>query len=399
MKLLLRGLRTMTHGTPRDLRIAGRRLAEIGRGLAPKAGEQVLELDGYLALPGLINAHDHLSLNLLPRLGDPPYPNLYAFADANYQPEASPIREVMHQTRVRDRLWWGGYKNLIVGATTVAHHDPFTHRVFHRRFPVKVVRRYGWSHSLRFGPNPGSAYRRSRGKPFIIHAAEGIDEIAGGEIDQLDDLGALGPNTVLIHGIAIDARQRARLADAGCSVVWCPASNAWLYQATAPIRSLMQGLDVALGTDSTMSGAPTLLDEMRAASATGEADAGQILEMVTAAPARMFHLRDGRGGLVVGGPADLVLLPDRGAAPADNVLNARPRDPALVLIDGDPRRATPRLAATLGLGDPNAWVDTAPCWLYGDVAGLRRRLQRDAGETVLARNPLWSMLRASPPPS
>lgn len=395
MRLLVQNVRTAARAGRCDLRIRGRRLIEVGRGLRLRRFERAVDGRGYFALPGLINAHDHLSLNLLPHLGTPPYPNLYAFARDNYRPDASPQRELMHQTRVADRLWWGAYKNLISGVTTVAHHDPFTRRIFHRWFPVKVVRRYGWSHSLGYDADPAPAFHASRG-PFIIHAAEGIDEVSGTEIDRLDALGLLSARTVLIHAIEVSNRQRARLAATGTGVVWCPYSNLRLYGRTAHVEALAAaGIAVALGTDSTMSGAPTLLDEARTAVQTGRATPAQVLAMVTEVPAELFQLGDGRGGLTPGAPADLLLLPARGDAAA-TLLAARPADVALVLVDGRPRLAAAPLAEALGLGPPNAWVAGAAKWLYGDLAALRRRLLRDAGAKALAGNPLWTLLRASP---
>src|SRR5579875_763838 len=35
----------------------------------------IIRLDGYIVLPGLINAHDHLEFGMFPRRGSGPYPN------------------------------------------------------------------------------------------------------------------------------------------------------------------------------------------------------------------------------------------------------------------------------------------------------------------------------------
>ncbi len=74
--LLLRNLECYSDGEVfhGDLRLTAGRVAEIGSGLAAGSGERTLDLDGHLAYPGLINAHDHLELDFLPRLGSPPTP-------------------------------------------------------------------------------------------------------------------------------------------------------------------------------------------------------------------------------------------------------------------------------------------------------------------------------------
>jgi dihydroorotase len=47
------------HGR-RDLRLDGDRIDELGDGLAPRAGEQVIDARGQLVLPGLIDLHVHV---------------------------------------------------------------------------------------------------------------------------------------------------------------------------------------------------------------------------------------------------------------------------------------------------------------------------------------------------
>src|SRR5581483_7134082 len=65
-----------------------------------------LDLSGYLLLPGLINAHDHLEFNLFPRLGNGPYPNAAAWARDIYQPGCDPIKQHLRVPKPA-RLLWG----------------------------------------------------------------------------------------------------------------------------------------------------------------------------------------------------------------------------------------------------------------------------------------------------
>lgn len=393
MDLLLSNLRYWTgecEGSG-DLRIRGRRVVELGRGLASSAGERRLDARDYLALPGLINCHDHLDLDLLPRLGNPPYRNFYEWAEDIYRPESSPIREVL-DVSLSDRLRWGGWKNLVAGATTVVHHDRYHRRVFWAGFPVRVLRRYGWSHSLGYSRDPAREHRRSRGKPWMIHAAEGVDGIASAELDRLDALGLLDNRSVLVHAIALAPRHVERLAQVGAKVIWCPGSNLHLYGRTAPVGELEGRVAFGLGTDSTLSGSPHLLAELRLAATTGLASPTGLLRAVTTAAASIFALRDGRGGLAAGGPADLLLLPDGPGHPADVLLRATPADVALVMIDGSPRLAAPHLAAELGLGEAIERIEDTSKWLYRPLASLRERIRATVGGHALTANPLWATM-------
>ena len=393
MRLLLKDLRWLSpEGDLRgDLRISRGKIREVGRGLVPRRRERVLEAGGFLALPGLVNAHDHLSLNLLPHLGEPPYSSFYTWAEEIYQPERSPIRETL-EVPASDRLLWGGYKNLIAGATTVVHHDPYVRSVFRRGFPVRVLERYCWTHSLGFGDDPVRAHRRGRGRPFILHAAEGTDERAHEEIDRLEELGILDRRTVLIHAIALDEARRKKVEAAGAGVVWCSASNLWLYERTAPIPELLGKVPLGLGTDSTLSGSPTLLHELAAAHETGLAGPEELLGLVTTGGARLFGLEDGTGLLAAGGPADLLLLPDTGKSPGEVLAAARPVDLELVAVAGKIHLASERFAEAAGLGPANARVTGRARWLVGDPASLRARIEAVAGSAALSENPLWSIL-------
>ncbi len=73
--------------------------------------------------------------------------------------DRSPVKEHLAVPKAV-RLAWGGLKNLLSGVTTVAHHNPYDAAVFENGFPVRVVKRFGWAHSLHFSsdlvePLPG----------------------------------------------------------------------------------------------------------------------------------------------------------------------------------------------------------------------------------------------------
>lgn len=391
MKLLLRNLHWYSEGKDGrgDIRLAKGHILDIGKGLVSHRGERTLDLRDFLALPGLINTHDHLEWNLIPPQGHPPYSNFKTYAADVHHPHESPIRELL-KVDFRDRLLWGGYKNLISGVTTVCHHNPYD-AFFERNFPVRVVRNVGWSHSLHFSKDVIGDFERAKGRPFIIHAAEGIDESARSEIAELHRLGILQRNTVIVHGIALQESEIALLEKAGAALVWCPVSNLRIYRQTAPIAQLSGRIRLALGTDSALTGAPTLFDELRAAFETRLVTSVELLTMVTTAAAEILRLPTGSGTLRIGTAADLTILPDTTATPAEALLQSTPADLHLIIIGGEIRLA----AATLEGVKPNTEVDGQPKYLKGNLAKLKRRIAHRLGESIdkIAITPLWQMLQ------
>lgn len=67
----------------------------------------------------------------------------------------------------------------------------------------------------------------------------------------LERTGAVGPCTLLIHGVQLTSREIDRVAHSGARLVLCPRSNAWLQTGRAPLAQLVQArVPLALGTDS-----------------------------------------------------------------------------------------------------------------------------------------------------
>jgi cytosine/adenosine deaminase-related metal-dependent hydrolase len=220
-----------------------------------------LELSGLQILPGLVNAHDHLHFSLFPRLGAGPYTNAIEWARAIYHPEEEPVRSHLAVPK-RLRLIWGGLRNLLAGVTTVCHHDE-CHPAFDENFPVGVLRRFGWAHSLEFTSDVRACFERTPpDAPFIIHLGEGTDEDAASEIFRLDEIGALTERTVLVHAVGLMDEGWKLVRRRGAGVIWCPRSNLFTLGRTLQTAEIPPGVAIALGTDSSLTTEGDLLDEI-----------------------------------------------------------------------------------------------------------------------------------------
>ncbi|RMF35566.1 MAG: amidohydrolase, partial [Chloroflexi bacterium] len=303
----------------------------------PRPYERVVDVEGLLILPGLINAHDHLEFNSFPRLGRPQgYTNVYQWGEEITRRHRPPVVDRVLRIPLRERLLVGGYKNLRAGVTTVCHHGPY-HPLFDEGFPVHVLRRYGWAHSLGFDNGVVASYRRTPPDvPWIIHLAEGTDAVARGELARLAALGCLGPNTVIVHGVALTEADIARMARCGAGLIWCPASNLFLFGQTAPIPRLRGQVTVALGSDSRLSGSEDLLAELKVAHSLGVADEEALFHMVTDEAARLLRIADEVGTIEPGKRADLLVLSGDVEAPYRSLVAASHDDIRLVLLAGRP---------------------------------------------------------------
>jgi cytosine/adenosine deaminase-related metal-dependent hydrolase len=359
-----------------SLRVRGRTVDRLGG--PPGRHDVVIELDEAIVLPGLINAHDHLELNSFTRLKwRPRYVNVRQWI-ADFQPrfKTEPRLAAARRETLPDRLWVGGLKNVLSGVTTVSHHNPI-HRPLRDRFPVRVVRRFGLSHSLQIdGSSVARVYRKTpQDWPWIIHAAEGIDDEARSEIETLGELGCLGPNTVLVHGVAINGGIEPLLGT-GASLVWCPTSNQFLFGCTANVGRFDHAGRLAIGTDSRLSGEGDLLDEIRAAHRTRQIPPASIVRAVTTQAAEMLRLPDA-GVLTPGGPADLTILARVADDPFESVVLSSRQDVRLTMRDGEPLVADSGLAEVFHArreSSTRAWVDGSERLLARWIAKRAARL-------------------------
>jgi cytosine/adenosine deaminase-related metal-dependent hydrolase len=341
------------------LRIAARnRAVAIDHGwIVPPDGDFDLSLDFPDAemRPGLINAHEHLHRNHYGRLGAPPYPNAYFWAydiQDRYRDHIADRRTMPRHEALRIGAW----KNLFAGVTGVVHHDAWESD-FDAGFPLRVIKVRS-ADSLGMAPDLAMS---DDGAPFCLHLSEGVDRVAADEVRIADTRDLLGPDLIAVHGVGIDADGVARFRNSGSALVWCPSSNHFLFGRTAPEALLSEGLDVLIGSDSLLTGAGDLLDELRYAKSLGLLDDERLENSVGAVAARRLGVA--MPTLEIGARADLIVL-------AKPLLSASTEDVLLVIADGVPRVAHPDIAPRLNRIAPHGApmrIGSVTRWTQDDI--------------------------------
>jgi len=377
----LRGARTITaDGESRaPLLIADGRICASLPGRAYR-----IDLRDHVIAPGLINAHEHLHLNLVPPLPTgTPFPNSYAWIAAFQAHFRNPFVIAALAVPKTLRLRHGALKNLFAGTTCVVHHDPWHPALDMADFPVALLRDYGWAYALNwpaYGPPVWRSFDATPSdRPWMIHLAEGTDATAKAELAQLDAMGCLASNTVLIHGVGLRERDIGRVIERGAAVIWCPSSNRNLFGRTLDPRRLQAAGRLALGSDSRLSGARDLLEDLRSAVETGALGSREALALATIDAARILRLPR-RGHFATGAHADLLVVADRGGDAARSVVGIERSQIRAVARDGVPRIADPDFSEWFDA----AGVDAVPVVLDGRPKLLAKAL---ADPALLALEP------------
>lgn len=355
------------------VRIRGATIAEVNEGAAqPAAGEEVIDADGAVLMPGLVNAHTHLYQVLLRAVWEnlalmPWLIRIYGCA------------RVLRPEHFYAGTLLGCVESIRSGVTTICEHNflnpslecaPETIRamsasglraVFARTVmdsgeivpqctkekPEEAFRRIESlldSHknqsglSFMTGPNTPPInvspdllreirrFADDRSLGISAHVAESKSVVEAvrsrhgkeGVIEFLQEFGIPGRNAIFAHSVHVSKDEIGMLKETRTSVSHNPVSNMMLGDGVAPVvEMLRQGVNVALGTDGAASNhSQDLFDTMKAASLlqkvhhqdAGIIDPYSVLRMATIGGAKALGLDSVCGTIEVGKRADLLLL-------------------------------------------------------------------------------------------
>lgn len=352
-----------------DIRIKDERIAEIGAGLTPLQGEQVMDAAGRTVIPGFVQTHIHLCQTLFRGKADDL--ELMDWLRKRIWPlEAAHDGESLYYSAML------GLGELISSGTTTivdmetVHHTDYAFQAIAksgiRALSGKVMMdqkgddipaalqedtasslqesvdllekwngydggriRYAFSPrfvisctepllkevrdlSARYGVNVHTHASENLGEIEIVQAMTGMRNIV-----YLDHIGLANERLILAHCVWLDEEERRILRDRGVHVSHCPGSNMKLASGFADTPGLIhEHVSVSLGAD----GAPCnnnldMFGEMRMAALIQKPkhgptamDARTVFRMATIGGAKAVGLEDEIGSLEVGKKADLAIL-------------------------------------------------------------------------------------------
>ncbi|HIJ79592.1 MAG: amidohydrolase [Desulfobulbaceae bacterium] len=348
------------------LAITGSKISDLGpmaKLAGNVSGRQIIDVQGNLVMPGLVNTHAHGAMTLFRGLADDL--ELMSWLNEHIFPAEAAFVEP-------EMVYWcsklAAAEMILAGITTVADgyfHEDAAARAFAEAGiravaaqgvidfpapgvpdPVENIKAAAEFIEKWQGANPlitpgvfcHSPYTcgpqtlarakelcRAKGAPFFIHVAETGQEVAQLEKEHgltpiafLHDLGLLDRDTVCVHGVWLTDADLALLEKSGAGVASCPESNMKLAAGLAPIgRMRAANIPVGLGTDGCASNNDLdLLQEMGMCAKLHKMAAGDatvlpgrvMLAMATAGGARVLGMGEKVGALRPGMDADCIVV-------------------------------------------------------------------------------------------
>ncbi|MBN1327545.1 MAG: amidohydrolase family protein, partial [Candidatus Cloacimonetes bacterium] len=229
------------------------------------------------------------------------------------------------------------------GCTVVQDHAPNQKSEYYNQFPILVTPDYRQCHSISLGNwwggrSASEEWQSTKGKmPFILHLAEGVNDSAKSAFGKLEAAGLLQPNTLIIHGIALTRAEIRKCAAAGTSICCCPESNIFLIGKTIDVQDCLEfGVNLVIGTDSTMSGSTNMLTEIKIFHENfPDIPMKQVFRFVTVNAGKALMLPKKYGELSEK-TSELLLLDKIDEDPYENLLLCGMNEIRLLLHEGKP---------------------------------------------------------------
>lgn len=311
--------------------------------------------------PGLINAHDHISFQASPQMRTAErYEHRHDWRTGN----GGHTRIASGGSNVATQIRWAELRQVmsgtttIVGATFSSTGNPGMLRnldanpagqmgsiagasgVASDTFPLKDTSGTELTSGCGYPAVPTTLPSASA---YLPHVSEGIEPSARNEFSCLTQSSPniLTSRTALVHGVGLTARDIALVAQSGTSLVWSPRSNISLYGDTAAIPLYMRlGVNIALGTDWTISGSMNLLRELQCADGLNRnyfnnAMSDEALwRTVTANGAEATATAASIGRIAVGKLGDLAIYKRRPGSFYRSVIDAEAQDVVVTIRGG-----------------------------------------------------------------
>ncbi|GFN24248.1 amidohydrolase family protein [Thermanaeromonas sp. C210] len=192
------------------------------------------------------------------------------------------------------------------------------------------------------------------------HLAEHRDEVSfclqkyqKRPAEYLDSLGALGPNLLTAHNVALSENELELLKERDVKIVHCPRANFGSHGFPKTPRMVRLGLSIGIGSDGAAGSSLSLFDEIRVFRSGIHAfwglpifdpvvlPAKELIKMATLGGARALQLDHEIGTIEVGKKADVILIniDQPHIAPTHNLINTlveavTGNDVRDVIIDG-----------------------------------------------------------------
>ena len=337
-------------------------IAELGPEVTAAEGDEVIDGGGFLLCPPFVNAHTHAAMTLFRGFGDDRplmdwLQNYIWPAEARLEPEdvywgtrLAAVEMLRSGTTTFVDMYWHSSDvaravrdtglRAVVSSVLIDGLDPQRGGEL-RQSAIDAIEELGDFGPLvrpAFGPHAiytvsGESLRwlaetaAERELALNIHLSETKQEVddcvsAHGvrPANYLDELGFLGPRTVLAHGVWLDRSELELIAERGATVASNPAANMKLAVGGAfPYpQAAAAGVELGLGTDGVSSNNSLDMLEQTKLFALLQKHTTADPSVVPAAEA-LAIARGERSGLLGGGPlapgrdADFILL--RGDAP------------------------------------------------------------------------------------